>query len=779
MQLPIIGSLVQVEKTLNSQVLDNILGYEGSGNLGLTFDKRDTTFDGYVLSFFYKTETSGARPLEFDVESNTIVLPPQMFTYKGKVYIGLLGTKQVDDKLVQITTSPARLRVRETVDPNDLDGMPTESEWMEVVNQMVNQLSKDLDGRITKLEQEGTGGGTKDHSKLINRDAENSHPLSAITGLVSALAEKLEKSKLGEAITQALAQAKASGEFNGKDGISPTMSVSQAENGTTFTVTDVNGQKSATIKNGVDGKTPVKGEDYFTEADKQEMVDTLIPRIPTKLSELENDAKYLTEHQDISHLANKNELPKKTSDLTNDSGFLTEHQSLEHLATKQELPTKLPTPHLLTFTGAVSGSWDGSSPLEVNIPKVQEGEVIDVDAELKQYMTEVKPAIVSAINEKGGNASIQDAYGTFPQKIKAIPNGVAPAETLPKQTTLTAIEAVGGIELKWLDTKASGYALVRSQTSVPKTPSDGTEVYRGTQLKYLDKVQKGNKYYYRIFPYNFKNQYQTIEENSVVEIFYQDRTGQKQLKDLRVNDEIVMGEKNGQPIVWQLKDSARTSETGLVVFATKSSVIGNYPFDAPENDESKPNPNGQRKSYGNNRWSLSNARQFLNSDGLKNEWWRPTHEYDAKPNYANQDGFMRCFDDFEKGIIIAKENKSFLPDADGAGFETSLDKLWLIGSFEAGLDTKYVDGDHIFNGMETNEQRAFEANYWTRSINANDNPAYARYVSAAGSWNSINCNNYSALRPFCQLSAATNCAWSELRHAYILVDDSQRYPEGV
>lgn len=84
-------------------------------------------------------------------------------------------------------------------------------------------------------------------------------------------------------------------------------------------------------------------------------------KIPTKVSELENDKNYLTEHQSLSHLATKNELntkqdkiedldairegasrtiPTKTSELTNDSGFLTEHQDISHLATKDELKSK-------------------------------------------------------------------------------------------------------------------------------------------------------------------------------------------------------------------------------------------------------------------------------------------------------------------------------------------------------------------------------------------------------------------------------------------------------
>ena len=39
------------------------------------------------------------------------------------------------------------------------------------------------------------------------------------------------------------------------------------------------------------------------------------------------------------------------------------------LAQKQDIPTKLPNPNALTFTGAVTGSYDGSEPLTVNIPE--------------------------------------------------------------------------------------------------------------------------------------------------------------------------------------------------------------------------------------------------------------------------------------------------------------------------------------------------------------------------------------------------------------------------
>ena len=96
-----------------------------------------------------------------------------------------------------------------------------------------------------------------------------------------------------------------------------------------------------------------------------------IPTVPTNVSELNNDANYLTEHQDISHLATREEIPvvpTNIGDFVNDAGYvsetyvdnaalglqtqindkadavhthdeyLTEHQDISHLALKSEIP---------------------------------------------------------------------------------------------------------------------------------------------------------------------------------------------------------------------------------------------------------------------------------------------------------------------------------------------------------------------------------------------------------------------------------------------------------
>ena len=126
--------------------------------------------------------------------------------------------------------------------------------------------------------------------------------------------DKLDADQLPEAINTALAQAKASGEFDGKDGqdgYTPQKNVdyfdgkdgsngSNGKDGTSVTVKSVSEStadggsnvvtfsdgKTVTIKNGskgstgAAGKTPVKGTDYFTAADKAEMVNAVIATLP-------------------------------------------------------------------------------------------------------------------------------------------------------------------------------------------------------------------------------------------------------------------------------------------------------------------------------------------------------------------------------------------------------------------------------------------------------------------------------------------------------------------
>ena len=112
----------------------------------------------------------------------------------------------------------------------------------------------------------------------------------------------------------------------------------------------------------------------------------VIPEVPTKVSELENDAGYLTEHQSLENYITKKDfatgldaqntstnvlirqvneridgitVPTKVSELENDAGYLTEHQSLAEYAKKTDIPAPytLPTASTSTLGGVkVDGS---------------------------------------------------------------------------------------------------------------------------------------------------------------------------------------------------------------------------------------------------------------------------------------------------------------------------------------------------------------------------------------------------------------------------------------
>lgn len=84
--------------------------------------------------------------------------------------------------------------------------------------------ASDADLDVEWADGGGSGSGTSDHAKLSNRDASDQHPISAITGLENALKGKqpagdyLTQDDLQGAANATLAQAKASGEFDGADG---------------------------------------------------------------------------------------------------------------------------------------------------------------------------------------------------------------------------------------------------------------------------------------------------------------------------------------------------------------------------------------------------------------------------------------------------------------------------------------------------------------------------------------------------------------------------------
>ena len=116
-------------------------------------------------------------------------------------------------------------------------------------------------------------------------------------------------------------------------------------------------------------------EDIVTK-EKLEVVEAAIP---TKTSQLDNDSAFITSAPVTSVNAKTGAVTLSASDVGAIPSTLTgtAGQVLTKTADGQEwkdvdIPTALPNPNALTFTGAVTGSYDGSAPLEVEIPTVDD-----------------------------------------------------------------------------------------------------------------------------------------------------------------------------------------------------------------------------------------------------------------------------------------------------------------------------------------------------------------------------------------------------------------------
>ena len=404
------------------------------------------------------------------------------------------------------------------------------------------------------------------------------------------------------------------------------------------------------------------------------------------------------------------------------------------------------------------------------------GEVIDVDAELKEYMTTTKQNIKTAIEYKGGTVEPSDSFNAYADRIKAIPNGVTPTSTLPPQTVLVAdaLYETSSIQLKWQDTEASGYRIVKKENIAPTNVLDGDTIFDSTGTTYTDtNVEVGKIYYYRIFPYNAEKQYQTEETKSIAKVDYKDRTGQVLLGSLKAGDTIVFGTYNGTKIKWTIFDTL-DKEKGYITVGSLISPAGRMVFDQSENASDNPNPISQRKSNGNNRYYLSNIRQWLNSDKAKNEWWTASHDYDTAPSYKSWNGFMYEISDYEKSIIVPKSVKCILDTNDGGGSETMTDYFFLCSSYAMGGEVVYpLEDDHIYEwikGVGANN-RKFEDNYWCRTINGTSSASQLRFFYSSGGLDyNVAGNGYNSVRPFSQLSTSTYMQWSDSEKAYVLAD---------
>ena len=216
----------------------------------------------------------------------------------------------------------------------DLTGYATETYVDEAIKNV--EADVDLTGYATEAWVEGKGYLTEHQSlngyateTYVNDAVKNAKIDVDLTGYAT---EKWVEGKGYLTTHQDISQLATKTEVSAVEGKIPT-AVSELTN-------DANYITIEAVDNTIADIDFVKSGDLATVATSgsyNDLKDTpTIPSTSGLASEEWVEAKgYLTTHQDISNLATKAEIPTKTSQLTNDSGFLTQHQSLAGFATEE------------------------------------------------------------------------------------------------------------------------------------------------------------------------------------------------------------------------------------------------------------------------------------------------------------------------------------------------------------------------------------------------------------------------------------------------------------
>ena len=206
----------------------------------------------------------------------------------------------------------------------------------------------------------GTGGGTTDHSKLINRDKADQHPMSAIAGLVEALDGK---QPAGDYLTQET---------------DPTVPAWAKEaQKPSYTASEVGADPSGTAASQVAAHNT--GTD--THSDIRLLISGLTDRInaladsdDTTLDQLSEIVAYIKSNRTLieaittSKVSVSDIIDNLTTNASNKPLSAAQGVALKALIDAITVPEALPNPNALTFIGAVTGSYDGSNPLTVEIP---------------------------------------------------------------------------------------------------------------------------------------------------------------------------------------------------------------------------------------------------------------------------------------------------------------------------------------------------------------------------------------------------------------------------
>ena len=190
----------------------------------------------------------------------------------------------------------------------------------------------------------------------------------------------------------------------------------------------------------------------------------------------------------------------------------------------------------------------------------------------------------------------------------------------------------------------------------------------------------------------------------------------------------------GSPIIWQVADKNHSGYPSNSVTLVAANILKIAAFDGKESSNSDSN----RRSYGNNRYALSNLRQWLNKSGTS--WYVAQHSADAAPSSANvtynpydsQSGFLTGFSAQMKAALLDTTLTVAKATVDGGGSESVVDKVFLLSKQEVGLgsENSIAEGSLLALFSSDNSSRLCKP-----TANAVSNSTYtSSSLSASQNW---------------------------------------------
>lgn len=157
----------------------------------------------------------------------------------------------------------------------------------------------------------------------------------------------------------------------------------------------------------------------------------------------------------------------------------------------------------------------------------------------------------------------------------------------------------------------------------------------------------------------------------------------------------------GTPIIWKVADINHEGYPKNSITLISDKVLALRPFDAAEKGG---------KWYGNNRYAISNIRQWLNSNATAGQWYSAQHSNDYPPSrtyvdynaYAEDTGFLNQFSIEFQNALIPTELIVPLYKVSDNGYDTIIDKMFLASATEVGLGNSFNCSDgHLLAAFTT------------------------------------------------------------------------------